>query len=203
MRPLSLGWQTDLRLRRLEGAEIVEHDDHMIIRTPLNRSYRWGNVTRRHAAPRAGDGAVDRAVQAGLPRRGLSRDRRRQPLRRVGGDRRAARSRRAGRDAGYSGFIERQMRAIRNVCEARHGAWFGAFRDDRLQRGLGIFSAGAGTARFQSVETHPAHRRQGLASNLLIAAGHYANTTLKAGARRQRRGERSDASSEADDDVYL
>jgi GNAT superfamily N-acetyltransferase len=67
------------------------------------------------------------------------------------------------------------------VGTSNRGRSFGAFRDEQLQSGLGIFSAGSGTARFQSVETHPAHRRQGLAGNLLIAAGQYAHTRLRAG----------------------
>lgn len=39
----SLGWRTDVSLRRREGAAVEEHEDHWVIRTPANPSYRWGN----------------------------------------------------------------------------------------------------------------------------------------------------------------
>lgn len=46
--------------------------------------------------------------------------------------------------------------------------------------GLGIFSDGSGVARYQSVETHPAHRRRGLARRLVHEASVYATTELAA-----------------------
>jgi GNAT superfamily N-acetyltransferase len=77
-------------------------------------------------------------------------------------------------------YAELRMRAIRRVCERGHGAWFGAFYEDEMRAGLGIFSAGSGLARFQSVVTHPAHRRRGLASHLVFTAGQYALSELGA-----------------------
>jgi GNAT superfamily N-acetyltransferase len=72
------------------------------------------------------------------------------------------------------------MRAVRRVCEQGHGAWFGAFYEEEMRAGLGIFSVGSGVARFQAVDTHPAHRRQGLASHLILTAGVYALSELGA-----------------------
>jgi GNAT superfamily N-acetyltransferase len=68
------------------------------------------------------------------------------------------------------------MTTIRGVCEAGHGAWLGAFRENEMQSGLGIFDIESGVARFQDVDTHPAHRRQGLATYRLLAAEQYART---------------------------
>jgi ribosomal protein S18 acetylase RimI-like enzyme len=72
------------------------------------------------------------------------------------------------------------MRAIRRVCERGHGSWWGAFAGQEMVCGLGIFDAGGHVGRFQSVDTHPAHRRRGLASNLLAAACRHARAELAA-----------------------
>jgi GNAT superfamily N-acetyltransferase len=227
MRVRSIGWQTDLRLRQLEGAEIIERDDHLIVRSAQNPTYRWGNFLLFDSPPRKGhaerwlkqfelsfpqaeylalgfdspSGALGeiaelRAVgmqveiQTVMTTSGRLRASREPPeavFREVRSDEdwRLAIELRLANDApqegpGFADFVERQMQAIRDACEQGHGAWFGAFRDDQLQAGLGIFNAGAGMARFQSVDTHPAHRRQGLASNLLIAASQYALTQFAA-----------------------
>jgi predicted GNAT family acetyltransferase len=55
------------------------------------------------------------------------------------------------------------------------------FEDGRLLSSLGIVSDGSGLARFQSVETHPAARRRGLASALVHHAG---KAALDRGAKR-------------------
>jgi ribosomal protein S18 acetylase RimI-like enzyme len=39
----SLGYQTDLALLRLGGSQIEDKGDHLVIRTPHNPSYWWGN----------------------------------------------------------------------------------------------------------------------------------------------------------------
>lgn len=222
----SIGWRTDVALRRLEGAEILEHDDHLVIRTPSNPGYRWGNFLLFHAAPRPGEEkrwlelfkaafpkadhvaigfdspAGETGEAAGFSARQLSvqadtiltSDSLRRPrseppratFRALHSDedwRRAVELRLTvdeSAEAGYRDFLTRQMQAIREVCERGHGAWFGAFSDDQMRSSLGIFDAGSGVARFQSVDTLPEHRRQGLASNLLCAAGEYAGSQLGA-----------------------
>jgi len=40
---LPLGWHTDLAVRRLDGSTIEEHDDHVVVRTPSNPLFYWGN----------------------------------------------------------------------------------------------------------------------------------------------------------------
>lgn len=43
MRELSLDWATDLEILRLTGSEIQEYKDHLIVKTPSNPKYHWGN----------------------------------------------------------------------------------------------------------------------------------------------------------------
>lgn len=69
----------------------------------------------------------------------------------------------------------------RGLVRAGHGAWFGAFRGGRLVSQLGLFRAGAGLARFQTVQTDPAYRRQGLSRALLHHAARYGLDDLGAG----------------------
>ncbi len=76
----------------------------------------------------------------------------------------------APRDERYRGFIADRLAAKRAWVEAGRGAWWGAFAADRLVGSLGLFHA-HGLGRYQDVVTHPDHRRQGLASALLAAAG--------------------------------
>lgn len=55
----------------------------------------------------------------------------------------------------------------RELVETGRGQWFGAFLAGRLVSQMGLFSAGASLARFQSVETDPDFRRLGLAGTLV------------------------------------
>lgn len=70
-------------------------------------------------------------------------------------------------------YHQGRARARRRVTEQGLGAWFGAFEDGRLVAQLGLLLAGAGLARYQSVETDPAMRRRGLAGTLVWQAGRY------------------------------
>lgn len=81
-------------------------------------------------------------------------------------------------EAGYREYLALKQRAVRDVCERGHGAWFGAFQGDRMAAGLGIFDCGDGVARYQRVATRPEHRRRGLAGNLLAAAAAWARAEL-------------------------
>src|SRR3954451_484204 len=40
---LPLGWHTDLAVRRLDGSTIEERADHVVVRTPANPLFYWGN----------------------------------------------------------------------------------------------------------------------------------------------------------------
>jgi ribosomal protein S18 acetylase RimI-like enzyme len=50
----SLGYQTELLFRNFEG-EVLDHPDHLTIRTPSNPGYRWGNFLIFAEPPKAGD----------------------------------------------------------------------------------------------------------------------------------------------------
>lgn len=40
---LPLGWHTDLAVLRVGGSEVETSDDHLVVRTPQNPAYYWGN----------------------------------------------------------------------------------------------------------------------------------------------------------------
>ena len=50
----SVGIQTDLLFRRFEG-EVIEKENYLVIRTPKNPGYRWGNFIVFPEAPQDGD----------------------------------------------------------------------------------------------------------------------------------------------------
>ena len=43
MRVASLGFATDLLVRRMEGSSVLDKGDHMVVRTPANPGFYWGN----------------------------------------------------------------------------------------------------------------------------------------------------------------
>jgi GNAT superfamily N-acetyltransferase len=56
-RGIGLGWQTDLAVLRLGGSTIQQAQDHLVVRTPSNPTYHWGNfvlVTEPRAVDDAG-----------------------------------------------------------------------------------------------------------------------------------------------------
>jgi ribosomal protein S18 acetylase RimI-like enzyme len=60
----SLGFRTDLMIRRLAGAVIVTRERYLLVRTPANPGFRWGNFLLFPAPPGAGDAAGWRAAFA-------------------------------------------------------------------------------------------------------------------------------------------
>jgi ribosomal protein S18 acetylase RimI-like enzyme len=72
--------------------------------------------------------------------------------------------------AAFRAYATAQAQTRRQLVAAGHGGWFGAFDGDRLVSQLGLFAAGPGLARFQSVETDPDFRRRGLAGTLVAHA---------------------------------
>jgi len=51
----SLGYRTDLMVRALEGASIEDRGDYLVIRTPGNPTYWWGNFLLLPGAQRPGE----------------------------------------------------------------------------------------------------------------------------------------------------
>src|SRR5438094_1013214 len=56
MQVTSLGFQTDLALRALEGAEITDRGDFMVVRSPDNPTFWWGNFLLLAGWPEPGTG---------------------------------------------------------------------------------------------------------------------------------------------------
>jgi ribosomal protein S18 acetylase RimI-like enzyme len=50
----SLGWQTDLMLRRLAGAQVEDCGAHLVVRTPANPNFYWGNFVLCPPPPDSG-----------------------------------------------------------------------------------------------------------------------------------------------------
>ena len=73
----------------------------------------------------------------------------------------------------YREFKEKQMARYRTMSEQGMGHWFGAFLNEKLVGDLGIFQEGS-LGRFQSVETHPDFRRQGICGRLVFESARYA-----------------------------
>jgi ribosomal protein S18 acetylase RimI-like enzyme len=73
-------------------------------------------------------------------------------------------------EVGYRTFRGRSMERYRKMSMARLGSWYGACIADQLVADLGIFHD-KDLGRFQSVETHPSFRRQGIAGAMIYEAG--------------------------------
>jgi GNAT superfamily N-acetyltransferase len=54
MRITSLGLRTDVALRVLEGAEVIDRGDHLVVRSLDNPDFWWGNFLLLRAMPEAG-----------------------------------------------------------------------------------------------------------------------------------------------------
>lgn len=213
---LSLGWQTDLAVLRLGRSVIEEHPDHLVVRTPENPKYHWGNfvlVTDPGAADDARSwlavfeatfpSAAHRAIgltgepsdvaawaEAGLelersdvlvatdplPATATPTDYAVRPLSTTADwD-----SSTLLRETAYPGHgdFERLSTESRAAMAARgEVTWFGAFAGDQLAAELGIVPINGDLARYQSVLTHPDHRRRGLTRHLLGVADAHARST--------------------------
>jgi len=58
MRVISLGFRTDLALRTLEGSQITDRGDYLVIRSPDNPDHWWGNFILLSQAPGPGTGSA-------------------------------------------------------------------------------------------------------------------------------------------------
>lgn len=227
--PTSLAYHTDLALRRLEGAVVTQRSDAVVVRSPDNPTFWWGNFLLMPRAPQPGElerwlrafearfpqaahrtfgvdtpdgeaGAAGAFEEAGfevhrdtvlttgrttVPRT-FNRD---AQVRRLGAaDWQAALDLRLAvnaadpeplEPAGYRVFAARKLAAYRAAQDTGAGAFWGAFdADGRMLSGLGLFGAGQGVARYQSVETHPGARSRGLAGTLVHTAGEWAREAL-------------------------
>lgn len=72
----------------------------------------------------------------------------------------------------YMVYKKAKFQRYRDMQRAGLGHWFGAFVGDRLVADLGLFCMD-GIGRFQSVETDPEFRRQGICGTLVHYAAQY------------------------------
>lgn len=68
--------------------------------------------------------------------------------------------------AAYRRYKEDSFAGLRRMSEQGLGAWWGAFKGDEMVADMGLYF-GKNVGRFQSVETSPAHQRQGICSALV------------------------------------
>ncbi|MFF0343031.1 GNAT family N-acetyltransferase [Kribbella sp. NPDC004875] len=220
MQITSLGYRTDLLLLELSGSQFYDRGGYVVVRTPDNPGFWWGNFLL-YRTPFAPDDAkirvddfhrefpaaqhvalgidsvdgeigaegelaaagftiernvvmtTDRVVAPQRPNedstyRLLSSD----------GDWQQLFEQNLATadmtvDAAYEDFARRKLAAKRQLVEAGHGLWFGAFEGERLQSSLGLMFDGKGLARFQNVQTSPEDRGRGLASTLVHRASTY------------------------------
>lgn len=217
----SLGFRTDLRLLQMTGSEIEDRGTHLVIRTPANPTYFWGNFLLLKQRPVPGgerevigafhtefpaaehvavgiDGTVDQTAQmqpfvdAGLevdsgivltagtlaaPRpvaegvvvRPLASDDDWERLARLNHRLWAQTD-----ETTFMTYAKSKNARERDLVERGVGQRYAAFVGDELVSTAAVFATHAGIARFQNVETHPDHRRQGLAAAVVHAAGAHA-----------------------------
>lgn len=215
----SLGFRTDLALLTASGSVVEDRGTHLVVRSPDNPSYFWGNFLLLSEPPVLGGekevvGAfhtefpladhvsigIDTAEltdesRAAFEAAGLTVDvatvltasRLDAPreveaeVRALDGDEdweaRARLSRHVDArptEEAFMTFARQKNVQERRLVDAGRGQRFGAFVDGEIVSTAGVFVTEDGVARFQSVETHPDHRRQGLAAAVVHAAGRYA-----------------------------
>jgi ribosomal protein S18 acetylase RimI-like enzyme len=210
----SLGFRTDLMLRRLAGANVTDNGEHIVVETPQNPAFYWGNFLLLAQPPTPGtsahwldvfaaefpsaehvaigiDGVDGRAgdvtelLAAGLELEVsvvLTADRLTpadepptsdvRPLHTDADWQQAVALRLAlddDDDPRQAAFAQRRAAEARQLTQDGHGVYLGAFSGGVVRASLGIVTDGSGLARYQNVETHPEHRRQGHATALLRA----------------------------------
>jgi ribosomal protein S18 acetylase RimI-like enzyme len=217
----SLGYRTDLSLLGLGGSEIEDRGDHLVVRSPHNPSFWWGNFLlladvpdpeasgawlerfavsfpgARHVALGFDATHGSTADLAGFADLGLNSEaqtvmtatkvgkpsswNRDAVYRSLASDEdwdqsvelRVRTDDQHHDPAAYRTFVVAKVKTNRQLVDDGHGNWFGAFVDGHLVSQMGLFSAGPGLARFQSVETDPLYRRQGLAGSLVYHVSRY------------------------------
>jgi GNAT superfamily N-acetyltransferase len=227
MNVTSLGFLTDLALLRLAGSTVEDRGDHLVVRSPANPSFYWGNFLLLDHVPGADrveewlerfESAIPEARHqalgfdvtqgigddlAGFVERGLTAEVSTvmtarvvhppphpneeavcRPLELDSDWSQSVELNLACYDSGGSTshrtFVQRRVLSNRSLVAGGHGQWFGAFIGDTLVTQMGIVSAGPSVARFQSVETHPAHRGRGLAGTLAHHVSCYGFDDLEA-----------------------
>ena len=221
MHVTSLGFRTDLALLTAAGSLVEDRGTHLVIRSPENPSYFWGNFLLLAEPPVPGgerevvaafhtefpmadhvsigiDGTEDLTdalqpfVAAGMEidsgivlttstlvePRPVADDVVVRPLESDDDwDRRARLSHMLWSqtdEATFMTYARRKNDQERALVGRGLGQRYAAFIGEELISTAGIFVTHEGIARYQSVETQPDHRRQGLAAAVVHAAGEHA-----------------------------
>lgn len=215
----SLGFRTDLALLTASGSVVEDRGTHLVVRTPANPTYFWGNFLLLAEPPALGGerevvGAfrtefpTAEHVSIGIDTAELTQDSRAafeaaglsvdvaavmtasdltaprevdaevRPLASEEDWESRARLSHAlytGTDADASlTFARRRNDQEKALVAAGRGERFGVLVDGEVVSTAAVFRTEEGVARFQSVETHPEHRRRGLAGAAVHAAGRHA-----------------------------
>ncbi len=218
---VSLGYRTDLALLERGGSRIEDRGDHLVVTSPANPTFYWGNFLLLGEVPAADqapvwldrfrsafpdaqhvalgiDGTARTSVDAqafvdlGLSAETSSvmtaqsvhppaRPNTRATYRKLETDEdwaahielRMAIDDEVGDLDAHLRFVTAKAQTSRELGEAGHGAWFGAFIDGRMLSSMGLVRASGELARFQTVETHPDARGQGLAGTLVHHVSRY------------------------------
>ena len=215
----SLGFRTDLALLTAAGSLVEDRGTHLVVRTPDNPTFFWGNFLLLAEPPApGGEREVVAAFHAEFPQAehvsigidtaDLTDDARAafeaagmtvdvstvlttsrltapreveaevRPL--VSDEDWEARARLSQQlypqtsEEAFMTFARAKNEQEKKLIDAGRGQRFGAFVDGALVSTAGCFVTEDGVARFQSVETHPDHRRKGLAGAVTHAAGRHA-----------------------------
>lgn len=215
----SLGFRTDLALLTASGSVVEDRGTHLVVRSPDNPSYFWGNFILLAQPPAlGGEREVVGAFQTEFPKAehvsvgidtadlgdesraafeaaGLTvdvatvltassltppRDVEAEVRQLVDDEEWEARARLSQQlypqtsEEAFMTFARQKNTQERRLVDDGRGTRFGAFVDGQLVSTAGIFVTEEGVARFQSVETHPDHRRRGLAAAVTHGAGRHA-----------------------------
>jgi GNAT superfamily N-acetyltransferase len=219
----SLGYRTDLIFPTFDGV-IIDRGDYLIIRTPSNPSFYWGNFLLFDHPPQEGDhmnwpelfvkeigtppqvehqafgwdtttnemGTIQPFLKSGflLEHSAVLTAQRDNLISKFSPDVTLHRLQSEEdwnqsienqvicrepmfSESGYRIFRQRQVKRYRDMVSHGLGAWFGAFSGSQLVADLGIF-CDRELGRYQSVQTHPDFRRQGIAGALVYKAALYA-----------------------------
>lgn len=214
----SLGFRTDLALLTSSGSIVEDRGTHLVVRSPDNPSYFWGNFLLLAQPPVPGGEkevvaafhtefpladhvsiGIDTAeltdeARAAFEAAGLTIDvatvltagslvaprEVEAEVRELSSDDDWEERARLNRqlypqtsEEAFMTFARQKSAQERRLVDAGRGTRFGAYVDGGLVSTAGIFVTEEGVARYQSVETHPDHRRKGLAAAVVHAAGQH------------------------------
>lgn len=220
----SLAYRTDVALAAVND-EVIDRGDYIVVRTPSNQTFYWGNFLLLPRSPQPGqiddwcalfleefadlpgvthatfgwdspqgeEGALAEFLAAGfsLERSHVlvatqpsdtARTNGELEVRPIDGTREWVRATeiqfrcappRYRSHAGYRAFLTKRMEGYRQLVRAGFGHWFGAFIEDAMVGGLGLFRVGD-LWRYQMIGTDPIFQRQGVCTTLLVESAKHA-----------------------------